>query len=270
MSGSNPYASPGAVPPTPTPKAYSAGTRRLQYGAMFGFAFANPNWVMNLLWGGLCMLCSGLAVPQICFSGYLWETIERLHRKEAALPPDFDINRFGDYLTRGIWPYLVSLIMFIPMIMLFSMMFSLSGVFAGIIASQGGEVAGIVAMITFWGLAMLSLLPIHFVFLPFMLRAGLSQDLGTAFNVAWVMEFIRLVWKEMLLGFLALGAAFIPVYFLGLAMLCIGVYPAIAAWFYASTHFNWQLYEIFLERGGTPIPLKASKLPIAYAAPQQY
>ena len=125
-------------------------------------------------------------------------------------------------------------------------------------------------MIAFWGLTMLSLLAIHFALLPVLLRAGLSQDLGTAFNFAWMMEFIRLVWKEMLLGLLALAAAFIPTYFLGLAMLCIGVYPAIAAWFYASTHFNWQLYEIFLERGGTPIPLKARKLPVAYAAPRQY
>src|SRR5690606_25574959 len=105
MTSTNPYISPSAVPPET--KNYSAGTRRLQYGEMFGFAFTNPNWAMNLLWGSACLLIAYFIpiLPQLVLSGYLWEVLEKRHRRETDSYPDFDINRFSDYLTRSIWPF---------------------------------------------------------------------------------------------------------------------------------------------------------------------
>lgn len=102
MSSTNPYVSPSAVPPAT--KTYSPGTRRLQYGEMFGFAFTNPNWPTNVLWGTGCLLIAYIIplLPQLLLSGYLWEVIEKRHRRETDSYPDFDINRFTDYLMRSI------------------------------------------------------------------------------------------------------------------------------------------------------------------------
>jgi hypothetical protein len=36
----------------------------------------------------------------------------------------------------------------------------------------------------------------------------------------------------------------------------VGVYPAAALVLFAQFHCNYQLYEMYLERGGIPIPLK--------------
>ena len=82
MSSTNPYVSPGAMPPES--KTYSAGTRRLQYGDMFGFAFTNPNWTMNVLWGSGCLFAAYFIpiLPQLVLSGYLWEVLEKRHRRD--------------------------------------------------------------------------------------------------------------------------------------------------------------------------------------------
>jgi hypothetical protein len=50
-------------------------------------------------------------------------------------------------------------------------------------------------------------------------------------------------------------------------MFCIGVIPMSVLASIAGSHLAWQVYELFLERGGEPIPLKpadADVPPLAY------
>jgi hypothetical protein len=44
---------------------------------------------------------------------------------------------------------------------------------------------------------------------------------------------------------------------LGLLLCCVGTYPATALVMLAQAHLYLQLYELFLQRGGEPIPLKS-------------
>ena len=107
------------------------------------------------------------------------------------------------------------------------------------------------------------------VVLPITLRTGISQELGSAFNIAWIKEFVALTWKEMLLGGLALMAMQFAAMIVGLMLFCIGLYPAIVVVFYSAIHYQWQLYEIFLDRGGTPVPLKQAPY-VAAVPPKQF
>lgn len=146
----------------------------------------------------------------------------------------------------------------------------LMGVMIAIAEAQDSKaLAGVSA---FGGLLlfMLAALPFQAVMMPITLRAALSQDLGAAFNIAWVKEFLRLTWKELLLGGLVLMLGGMALAFVGTLLLCIGVLPAMVIVLYAATHFQWQLYEIFLDRGGTPVPLKEPKPIPAMATPPKY
>src|SRR5688572_29873674 len=133
----NPYVTPEIVPST---KGYGTGTRKLEIGAMFQWPFSNPNWFTNLMWGGLCLLLGNFIVPQMVFAGYLWECMERMHKKETLSYPDFDTNRFGDYLQRGVWPFLVNLVIIFPLIFGLYAVFGIAFLLVSLIASQFGDV----------------------------------------------------------------------------------------------------------------------------------
>lgn len=77
-------------------------------------------------------------------------------------------------------------------------------------------------------------------------------------------NFVRLTWKETVIGFLFLYVANLALIFVGLLALCIGVYFSMAISMMAQTHFEHQLYLLYLQRGGTPIstpPSAAGQFP---------
>jgi len=72
----------------------------------------------------------------------------------------------------------------------------------------------------------------------------------------FVRSFLSLVWKEWALSivFFLFTAPFVML--AGLLLFCIGIYPAAVVMTFAQFHMQYQLYELYLQRGGTPIPLK--------------
>jgi hypothetical protein len=267
-SADNPYVTPNIVP---SGKGYRAGTRKLQVSEMFQWVFTNPNWMVNVMWGGLCMLLSSFIVPQMVFAGYLWECMEKLHKKETNAYPDFDMNRFGDYLQRGVWPLLVNLVVMLPLVFILWFAMMIGGLIVGLIGAQLGDAGAIVGTIVMFIAFFVLIISLNLVMMPLMLRAGLSQDFATSFDFNWIKDFIVLTWKELALGTLVLIGASLVYYFVGLALCCIGLYATMAMLMYTITHFQWQLYEIFLDRGGKPIPLKVKQpLMVNPPPPQQY
>ena len=233
---------------------------RIRYLYCYSAVFANPNWFMNLLLGGVCLMIP--MVGPIVAMGYLYEVVEWLHRRRGSMYPDFDFDRFVPYLSRGVWPWLVSFIVsiiiqfiqFPLMVLLQVAVFSIAGL------AQADEAAGIItAMIVVPLLVIVFFaffLMLNLIMMPMMLRAGLSQDFGQSFQFKWIRDFIRRVWLEMILAQLFLGVTVVIVLMAGFALLCLGVIPAVMLWYLASSFLNWQLYELYLARGGEPIPLK--------------
>src|SRR5262245_61754296 len=80
----------------------------MKYIYAYKFLFESPNWLMNLLASSICQLVPILG-PMV-FLGYAYEIVEALHRQKDARYPDFDTNRLLDYLKRGVWPFIVRLI----------------------------------------------------------------------------------------------------------------------------------------------------------------
>lgn len=253
---SNPYEATTAKPPRPS--------GAMEYMRSFHYVFENPNWLTNALCTGACLLSTAVipVIGQLVIHGYQFEILEALHRKPGTQYPDFDMNKLLDYLVRGFWVFLVTLVVGLAMLpVILGLM-----VFCMVIIAAAGAAAGEDGA----GVAMLVIIPIVFfivltvgvlinlVCVPFMLRAGLTQDFGTSFDFAFAKQFVRNTWKEMILSGLFLAVAGILLYIIGAAMLCIGIFFTIAIAMLMQAHLLLQLYELHLARGGDAIPLKPS------------
>ncbi len=225
----------------------------MQYMRSLQFITDREKWKSNILMCAVCLLIP--AVGAIVVSGYLFEVIESLKRDpEHKDYADFDFNRFMDYLMRGLWPFLmrlvVGLIIFLPL-----------GLIAGILMVIGGAIAAsanapalllVFQLLLFVVIIVVSIVS-TLVIWPAEIQAGLGREFNFSRAVAFVKDFNKRVLKEMLLSVLFLVAVEFVAEFVGVLACCIGIYFTLAAAVMARHHLFFQLYMLYLERGGTPI-----------------
>jgi uncharacterized protein DUF4013 len=252
---SNPYASPAGLPPKPPMEPPA-----LRYLESFQYIFAHPEWVMNVVLAAVCALIP--VIGGIVVTGYAYEITESLHRFPGQLYPKFDFGRFSQYLMRGVWPFLVGIVVgavvTLPMtcIMLIPMFIIMGMAGAAGDKDAAGAAAGLGMCCVYGSIPFLSA-ALQVVMTPFLLRAGLAQDFAEAFKFNWAMDFLRKMWIEIVLVILFLFAVGLFVLApLTLVTCFIGAYPAMALALMAQAHLFCQLYNIYLARGGEPIPLK--------------
>jgi hypothetical protein len=207
----------------------------------------------------LCLLSSAIipVVGQIIWIGYTFEVLEAIHRQPRRDYPDFDPARLMDYLKRGAWPFLawlLSAVVIVPLTLVFFSLFVLASI---LLRDAVGEFAaatfGVFSSIVFAvavGIGSITLVT------PIALRAGLAQDFATGFQWGFLWDFVRRVgWPLLavnLFAFVVYGVADV----LGMALCCVGFFPASAIAGLVQAHLLWQLYELYLARGGERIPLK--------------
>src|SRR5262245_22871749 len=177
------------------------GNVTMRYFEAYRFYFDSPKWWLNLLLGAVCLLVP-IAGPMVLM-GWAFEVLERSPRQWRP-GSDFDVNKLGTYIARGVWPFLVQLIIALPLGMLFvGLWFALIMGTAITTNPQAGPprfmFVGFPAYVI--GIILLSVL-VQIISLPMCLRAGLSQDFATAFKFSWAVEFIKRTWAEMLLAML--------------------------------------------------------------------
>src|SRR3954462_1936123 len=102
----NPYASP-VVAAQPVVGPFKP-IDHIEHMRMFKYVFENPNWLMNILLSGLCMIIP--IIGSLIVLGYQFEAVAALLATQGARYPDFTFSRFAEYLVRGLWPFLVQLI----------------------------------------------------------------------------------------------------------------------------------------------------------------
>jgi hypothetical protein len=231
----------------------------MQYFRAYQFLFESPKWFINLLIGVLCQILP--IVGQIVLMGYLYDTIEAKHRYGRETVLDFNFDRLGSYFPRGAWPFLVLLILSVPAMVIVLPLAWLPLFFMQF--PQPGAQPDFPVMFFWWfPLMMIAILAInvaiHLVSTPMTLRAGLGQDFGLAFSWSFIRDFFRRVGVELILSLLFLIVT-APFLLLSGILLCfVGIYAAIVLIVFAQYHLQYQLYELYLQRGGTPIPLKAA------------
>jgi hypothetical protein len=230
----------------------------MEYMRSVQFIFDRKNWLTNVLLGGVCMLVP--IVGPMVFMGYLFEVIDALKRDpEHKDYPDFDFNRLMDYLSRGVWPFLmqlvVGLIIGVPLVLVFGALSCLGAIVAG--SSKTPEIL-VVFQLLAYALLFVGIIASIFVTFPAQLQAGLAREFNFSGMIAFVKDFNKRVFKELLISILFLVAIAIVAEFVGLALFCVGIYFTIAAVVMAQFHLKFQLYMLYLDRGGEPIIPAAS------------
>src|SRR3982751_519476 len=241
---------------------------RINVWAAYQWFFASPNRWMNLLYAAVCQLIP--IVGPMVLTGWLLEalvprTTEEWPGWDGQGPyPDFTFDRFTEYLKRGLWPFLVSLVAGF-VIVIPAMVFGMVA-FAIIPAGGGNPVAVGVGVALVMLMAFVAAVGSMFVIAPLMIRAALLQDFGAAFALPWVRDFISRTWKAILLETVFLWLTAVPLMMLGYVMCFIGVYPAAALLTIAHWHLNLQIYRLYLARGGAPLTAKGFPPPIPAGA----
>lgn len=233
----------------------------LDYLRSLQFITENPKWLQNVLFLAVCQMLP--VVGPLLISGYQFEVAESLlHRTRSGTYVDFDFDRFKDYLLRGLWPFLVTLVC--SMILTFPLGILWMVTIFAFLATTGkpngppSELAILGFACVFFAVLVLSI-AFNVLLVPLLLRAGYSQDFGQAFNFQFAKNFLALMWKETLLATLFLAVISIPLFFAGMLLCFVGVYFTVSILMLAYAHLiDYQLYALYLSRGGEPIPLKSA------------
>jgi hypothetical protein len=212
--------------------------------------FNHPKAGMQLLLMSVCMLIP--AIGPIVLLGFHTEVFVLQHKTGEKSYPEFDFNRFTDYLGRGIWPVLVGLVVGLiavpPSLVVFAPLLLIPH-----LELRGPQVAGPIAASAI--LYLLLLLVLTFFSVAMTIHSALSQSFSRAFSLAFIKEFVRRVWIEILLMHLFLTVVSIPAMLVGYLLCFVGIYPVIAILIFASWQLYRQLYELYLQRGGQPVSI---------------
>jgi hypothetical protein len=212
----------------------------------FRYVFDQPGGFSNLLHITVCELIP--VIGPIILYGYRSEVSVTLdYDPEMSWHPRFEFNRFEKYLARGVWPFLIELLL---AVLHFPIIF---GVFiAGAILLPNMPNPGLTFLVI-EGVSLCFIVVLDSLKITMVFHAELTGrfDLPGGLRFSW--QFWRLV------GLVALGTGFVfwfmsaVVLILGLLCCFVGIYPAIALIQMARQHLMVQLYRLYLDRGGEPL-----------------
>lgn len=233
--------------------------------------FRSPKWGMNILLGGVCMLIP--LIGQIVLSGWnITQFWGQGDQKDPTKLPEFSFNHFVKYLTRGLWPFLVQLVIGLVLVIVIVVgAFVCFFIIAALATAMADAAAPAFTILLLIGIPIYLMLMIglNLILVPITLKATLTQDFGAAFDLSFVKSFLSNVWKEIVVTALfmfVLGIAFtIATLILFIPTLGFGVYFLIPVMSFAWQHLVRQLYVLHLKRDGIAVTLspKLNDLPPA-------
>ncbi len=261
-SGDNPFASPEGTSYEPDRSAGSEAViprSSVDYMEAVGDVFGNPNWFVNILLAGIAFLLAAFipVVGAMFALGYAGEIIGARAYQGTKSYPDFDLNRLGQYVTRGLWMALASFVASICLMPL--------GIIAWLImialASTENEILSVIGGVVYFVSILAVNLLTFFITCPIVIRAGMLTDFVGAFDFGWIMDFIKKMWVEQLLGGILLYIFTMLFMLVGCLAFCVGYIPAAGAVMIMWALFITQLYQVYVHRGGQALPFKeAAKL----------
>jgi hypothetical protein len=236
--------------------------RKMRYMYSYMHVFEHDDWFMTLILGSVCSFFIPVIGP-IVFAGYLYQGIEGFIRRPNQKMSKFDFNQFTQRLTRGVYPFVVALILqFLGMAVSIIISFFPMAIVPFIVMLESGvhpiaPLIGLMLIMIFYVVVLIiSYFALALIMPLLMLRAGLSQSFKEIINFRWICSFVRMMWLEQTMSSLFLIISSISVLSIGMLMCFVGVWPAAVLTWLAGSHLTYQQYAIFLAKGGEPIPLK--------------
>ena len=228
--------------------------RKTHYLYSYTHVFERDDWFVNLILGSLCFFIP--IIGHVVFMGYQYQVVEGFIRRPNQKMSKFDFNQFTEMLTRGVYPFVVSLILQFLIVPVFIIIALVAMVIPAMFDRGEQPLAMMLVGIFFAFATIVSLLVLHLIIGPLMLRAGLSQSFGETFDIKWIRSFVKMMWIEEIMSLFFLMFSSLVVMGIGMLLCFVGMYPAAILVMLAMSHLSYQQYAIFLANGGEPIPLK--------------
>ena len=225
----------------------------MQYIKPYTYFVQKEGGTNNLLMGSLCMFTTSFIpiVGQIVLMGYQAEVAEDLEKDhDISDHTNFEFNRFSQYLGRGVWVFLIQLILF-AVIMLTAMISIGTGLL--IYALLPGDIGPFVGIGVGFLLYMILATMVTMFTWPMTLHVQLSRGFYFGSALRFSTSFIKKLSGQLLVSLLAHMFITSILMVAGMLVFCIGIFPAATISLMAQEHFMIQLYRIYLNEGGDPI-----------------
>ncbi len=233
------------------PDGYYQPIASFDLSRMLTAPFKSPNWLMNLLWMFVCQLASFIVVGNLVLFGYLAEVAESRSGGRSENWPDFNPDRFSDYLMRGLWPFLWSLIWTIPLLVLVGIPIGATVGISSLLVNNNNEVPGVIVMITGGLVSMVLYCFALLAMMASMLHSGLGNDFQKGADFRWIMSYISTMGLTSIwVGIVFLLIAMV-VNILGLIFFCVGILASTPLLNLMAADLCSQLHDIFVSRGGS-------------------
>jgi len=255
---------PSGQPPKPEPVDHfntkiDPGDGKISYMRAWTFLTETNEWLKT--WLLLSVVSLIPYIGQIVVQGYLFSSFEGVLRGYRNELPEFRFERFSEDLKRGIWPWLLLFVVSIVMQIIIQPLSHLLVLGVVAIGQNMDQETAILFLAVFIPLVILLSLGLSLLgsclITPMYVRSGLSQSFKEGFNFSWCKQFFRLVWFELLLVKLFIMVSGIIAALVGIGFCFIGVFFTVTFFLIASMYLDFELYKLFLLRGGEPVPLKA-------------
>ena len=218
----------------------------MEYGKAYGYFLNREGGVKGLFLGSLMLLVP--VIGPIVFMGYQAEVTEDLERDPDVRDHDpFSFDHFSRYLSRGVWPFVMSLIVQAILVLFL----------VAVVAAAAG--VGFVTQ-DFWAAYasyFVFLIPAtvvaSLVSLPLMLHVQLAGKLRVGAAFAFASRFLGKVWGQCLVSLFISTLISGAIATLGYAACCVGILPAAIVIAMAQENLSIQLYRLYLAEGGEPI-----------------
>ena len=235
-------------------QAYSEGfyqpVKSFDFTRMLLAPFKSPNWIMNLLWMFVCQLASVIIVGSLVTFGYQAEVAESRSGGRSENWPDFNPDRFIDYLMRGLWPFLWSIIWTLPLILFIGVPVVITVALSEFLLRSNNDVLGIIVIITGGLVSVAAYCLSMLAMMASILHAGLGNDFQKGADIKWIGSYI----SKMGLTTIAVGIVFVLVTMVvntaGILLFCVGIIAATPLMNLMAADLVSQLHDIFVSRGG--------------------
>ncbi len=241
----------------------------MNYPASVTDFFKSPKWGMNLLLGAVCILIP--AIGPLVLQG--WHVTGFWAQRDESDPtkfPPFDFQFFGKYLERGLWPFLVAMVASLVLIPVMMILFIGPMILMGALGQHDKSIQQgfpIILFILLFAIYLVVIALFSVIAAPLILRASVTQDFGQSFNLKFIKDFIARVWKEQLVSMLFMFGVYLVLMVIAIVTCYIGAIFLFSVVLYAWHHLQKQLYQLYLSRGGTAIPVSPKLTDVPPALP---
>jgi hypothetical protein len=218
------------------------------------FLFQDPDWGHNLLIGAVYMLIP--VVGPLCLMGWHCETMQRLVRGHNKPIARLELSDLTHYLSRGVSPFVVSLVFSLPVSFGLSMLiWIVVGASMGA-AQMGRQDVMVIAMVVGGLLGMVAGFIMSIVIMSGVTRAELTEDAGGSLSPSAAFEYAGKTWWQIFANNFLYPLMSVPLALIGYCACFIGVLPVSVALMAGMVHLRFQIYRHYLWKGGAPIPVK--------------